>query len=79
MTSDKKAALREAVTDTVIATILNFPLNLLLVAIAFNYELTIFQTSVFFTVVFSGVAIARKTYIRLYFNKRAKRKAHKSQ
>jgi len=74
MTSDKKAALREAVTDTVIATILNFPLNLVLVAIAFNYKLSIFQTSVFFTVVFSGVAILRKTYIRLYFNKRNKRK-----
>ena len=37
-------------------------------------ELTIFQTSVFFTIVFSAVAILRKTYIRLYFNKRAKRK-----
>ena len=74
MTSDKQAALREAVTDTVIATIMNFPLNLVLVAIAFHYELTIFQTSVFFTTVFSGVAILRKTYIRLYFNKRNKRK-----
>jgi len=79
MTSDKKAALREATTDTIIATILNFPLNLVLVAIAFHYELTIFQTSVFFTIVFSAVAILRKTYIRLYFNKRNKRKAQKQQ
>ena len=77
MTSDKKAALREATTDTILATILNFPLNLVLVAVAFHYELGIFQTSVFFTTVFSGVAIARKTYVRLYFNKRAKRKALK--
>lgn len=79
MTSDKKAALREATTDTIIATILNFPLNLVLVALAFHYELGIFQTSVFFTIVFSGVAIARKTYVRLYFNKRAMRKAQKQQ
>ena len=34
MTSDKKAALKEAVTDTALALVINFPLNILLLEIA---------------------------------------------
>ena len=66
----KLAAFKEAVSDTALATVLNFPLNLLLVTIARALELTILQTSIFFTVVFSVVAILRKTWVRLYFFKK---------
>lgn len=66
----KLAAFKEAVSDTALATVLNFPLNLLLVTIARALDLTILQTSIFFTVVFSIVAILRKTWVRLYFFKK---------
>jgi len=66
----KLAALKEATGDTILATVLNFPLNIGLVTTARYLELTILQTSIFFTVVFSVVAIARKTWVRLYFFKK---------
>jgi len=74
----KLAAFKEAVSDTAIATVLNFPLNLLLVTIARALELTILQTSIFFTVVFSVVAILRKTWVRLYFFKKDLKKRAKN-
>lgn len=74
----KLAAFKEAVSDTALATVLNFPLNLLLVTIARSLELTILQTSIFFTVVFSIVAILRKTWVRLYFFKKDLKKRAKN-
>ena len=71
---EKLSAFREAVSDTVLATAMNFPLNILMVWVAFQLELSVLQTSVFFTVVFSTVAIMRKTWVRLYFYKRSRRK-----
>ena len=74
----KLAAFKEAVSDTALATVLNFPLNLLLVTIDRALELTILQTSIFFTVVFSVVAILRKTWVRLYFFKKDLKKRTKN-
>jgi len=74
----KLAAFKEAVSDTALATVLNFPLNLLLVTIARALDLTILQTSIFFTVVFSVVAILRKTWVRLYFFKKDLKKRTKN-
>ena len=70
----KMAAFKEAVADTGIALIINFPLNMALIAIARHYDMTIFVTTVFFTIVFTVFAIARKTYMRIYFEKRNQRK-----
>lgn len=66
----KIAAFKEATSDTLLATVLNFPLNLVLVATARGLELTVLETSIFFTIVFSIVAILRKTWVRLYFFKK---------
>lgn len=85
MTKDKKAALKEATTDTLLATVINFPLNMLLLFVANRTFLSwmeteteqIFWTSVYLTVVFSAVAITRKTYVRLYFNKKNLKKQAK--
>ena len=85
MTKDKRAALKEATTDTLLATVINFPLNMLLLLVANRTFLSwmeteakqIFWTSVYLTVVFSAVAIARKTYVRLYFNKKNLKKQAK--
>ena len=61
-------AFKEAMIDTLIALAINFPLNIVLVAIAFEYELGVFATSVFLTSVFFTVAVIRKTYTRLWFD-----------
>lgn len=68
--AQKIAAFKEATSDTALATVLNFPLNLLLVATARGLELSVLETSIFFTIVFSIVAILRKTWVRLYFFKK---------
>jgi len=85
LTKDKKAALKEATTDTLLATVINFPLNMLLLFVANRTFLSwmeteteqIFWTSVYLTIVFSAVAITRKTYVRLYFNKKNLKKQAK--
>ena len=74
---NKKIAFKEAVADTFLAFLINFPLNILLVAIAFDLKLSILQTSVFLTIVFTTVAIIRKTYTRMYFETRNLRKKAK--
>jgi hypothetical protein len=66
----KLAALKEATGDTLMALIMNFPLNILLLTIATALQLTVLQTSMFLTTVFSVVAIIRKTWVRLYFFKK---------
>ena len=71
----REQAFKEAVLDTLLALSINFPLNMLLLYLAnryvvpeFNTEAQqIFWTSVFLTVVFTTVAIVRKTYTRMYF------------
>ena len=77
--------MKEATTDTLLATVINFPLNMLLLLVANRTFLSwmeteaqqIFWTSVYLTVVFSAVAITRKTYVRLYFNKKNLKKQAK--
>lgn len=72
--SSKYAAFKEAVADTGIALMINFPLNMGLVVVSRTYDMGVLATTVFFTVVFTIVAIVRKTYLRLYFEKRNQRK-----
>lgn len=74
----KIAAFKEAISDTVLALVINFPLNIMLLWVANrtfipNMETEgqqIFWTSVYLTTVFSVVAITRKTWVRLYFFKK---------
>lgn len=70
----KKDAFKEAVTDTLVAIVINFPLNMILLAVSQQYNMTVFWASVFFTVIFTIVAIVRKTYMRMFFEKRNQRK-----
>ncbi len=74
---NKTIAFKEAVADTFLAFLINFPLNILLVAIAFDLELSVLGTSVFLTAIFTSVAIIRKTYTRMYFETRNLRKKAK--
>ena len=50
---NKKVAFKEAVADTFLAFIINFPLNLLLIAIAFDLDFTALQIY-FSTLVFTN-------------------------
>ena len=66
----KGLALKEAVTDTVVATATNFPINWALIAYAIHTEMEPLTTSIMLTVVFCTIAIIRKTLFRVYFHKR---------
>ena len=61
----------ESIFDTFIGTLINFPLNILLLWSAKEMELTILQTSIYLCIVFIILAILRKTLIRIFFNKKS--------
>ena len=63
-------AFKEAVIDTVAATAMNFPINWVLVAYALHTNMEPLHASIMLTVVFSTIAITRKTLFRVYFHKR---------
>ena len=66
----KKEAFKEAVTDTALAAAINMPLNYALIAFAFSVQLTALQSTLMFTSVFTVIAITRKYYIRMHFERR---------
>jgi len=66
----KKQALKEAVADTMIAAAINIPLNYTLIATAYSLELSAIESTIMFTSVFTVLAIIRKFYIRLHFERR---------
>lgn len=68
--SDKKRAFKEAFSDTMLALVINFPLNFVMIWLAFRFELNEIQTTLFLTVVFTTMAIVRKYFTRLYFHER---------
>lgn len=63
-------ALKESVTDTVVATAINFPVNWVLVAYALHVDMEPLTASVMLTSVFCTIAIVRKTLFRVYFHRR---------
>lgn len=73
-----KESLKESVSDTTLALVINFPFNMLLLWIANRTFIPnldtegdiIFWTSVFLTVNFTVVAIVRKYFVRNYFKKK---------
>ena len=72
MTRKQKISLaaREAITDTAIGTAINFPINAIMMSLAFAMEFTAIQASLMFTGVFTVIAICRKTAVRLYFGQK---------
>lgn len=62
-----KAAFKESLTDTILATFINFPMNFVLIWLAFQAEMTAFQTTVFCTAILFVIALFRKYYIRIHF------------
>lgn len=70
MNSGDKKAWVESISDTAIGTLINFPLNLILLSITFALEFSVFSTAVATWVVFTVVAIIRKYLVRKHFAKR---------
>jgi len=62
-----KQALRESWFDSVIATLINFPLNYILIWIAFSVHMTVLQTTVFCTSILFVIATYRKYKVRVHF------------
>lgn len=71
---EKTDAFKESFGDTFFATLINFPLQFVLISVAFSWQLTAFQTTLFITSVMFMIAVYRKYYIRLYFHKKYKKK-----
>ena len=68
-----RAAIKEAVIDTVIGTIVNFPLNVLAMWIIFTLEMSVIQSSIFLWIIFTSIALVRKYYLRVYFENKTKK------
>lgn len=66
-----KDALKESLSDTVIATVINFPLNYVLIAISLWLGLEAFAMAVFMTSVLFVIAIVRKYFVRTWYAKRS--------
>ena len=64
-----KLALTEATSDTVIGTLINFPLNFLIIYICLQLNFNALQITISCTAVLFFIAVLRKAAIRLYFQK----------
>lgn len=63
-------AFKESVADTGIGLLINVPINFLLLSAVEAYAIGTVVGTILMTAVFTIFAIARKTYIRLHFEKR---------
>ena len=67
----KKRAIREAVVDTFLGTLISFPLNFIIVYICLELlSFNALQITIATTVTLFFVAVWRKATIRLYFEKK---------
>ena len=69
-----KSAWVEAIGDTALGTIINLPLNIIILTITFKLQLSVLDTSIVLWIVFTVVAIIRKYAVRKYFIYRQKLK-----
>jgi|TARA_R110000796_G_scaffold37909_2_gene95811 hypothetical protein len=68
-----KDALKESITDTTLGAIVNFPLSWLTITIVLHFTHNSFIISLSQLIVLSILAIIRRYYTRVYFDKRNKR------
>ena len=66
-----RRALKEAISDTVIATPLNLLLNWGFLSIFLSMEMTAVQISFAMSAMFFVVAVTRKYYVRIWFKRRS--------
>lgn len=63
-------ALKESFSDTIFGTAINFPLNYVMVAFCLSMEMGALQMTIFMTSCLFVLAIVRKYYVRVWFDKR---------
>ena len=75
-TLNKIDALKEATTNVLLGTLINFPLGFIVLWLAQALDIIVTDTEqriqlvIFQSIIFSIVAIIRGTYVRLYFAKK---------
>jgi hypothetical protein len=69
MKPNKKAAVKEAVIDTLIGTAIMAPLNFIIISMCFSLSFNALQTTMACTFTLFFIAVARKATVRLYFEK----------
>lgn len=63
-------ALKESISDTIIATPLNLLINYVVLAILMEFGLGAISISIIMTTIFFIIAIVRKYYVRTWFKRR---------
>ena len=83
--NEKRDAFKESVSDTALAFAINVPLGFLMIEfanligiVATTYEQNI-QLVILQNIVFTTVAIIRKTYVRIYFERKNRKNRLKFQ
>lgn len=66
-----KDALKESFNDTVLGTIVNFPLNYIMVVFCLWMEMEALLMTVCMTTVLFLLAVIRKYYVRIYYFKKS--------
>ena len=72
-----RPALKEAIVDTTLGAIVNFPLSWLTIFVALLFTKNSFIISLSQLIILSLLAIIRRYYIRVYFQERQLRKQKK--
>lgn len=62
-----RKAVLESFADTCFATMINIPINYLLVAYILKTQMDAWTATIFMTFTFFSIAIVRKTYVRYLF------------
>lgn len=62
-----KIAFKESILDTFVATLMNIPINYILLEFIFEWQWNAMQATIFMTTVFMTIAIIRKVWIRRIF------------
>jgi c-di-AMP phosphodiesterase-like protein len=63
-------AFKEAMADCAVGMIINVPVNFVMINIAFYYDMTALEITIFFTAIFTALALVRKTTMRMMFDKK---------
>lgn len=69
MTPDAKLAYKEAIFDTVIGTLIMFPLNLAIISVTMALSFSALQVTITSTGLLFIVAVVRKAIVRQQFEK----------
>jgi len=65
-----KPAAKFAFADTLAATPINLALNFVFISIAFKFEMTAAEAAPFLTAAFFVIAVFRKYFLRVYFDRK---------